>query len=129
MCQRREIIEGVQARFVKACLGFPKNTTDYIWKMEAGRREIEIDALRRAVGFLLKLARLNEERWACKCMREEIRGVLNGDQSYWGSLIVITLEELGDGLIIRMLRRRESLGTGVSRDKRGPRHTRRLGKN
>ena len=28
-CQRREIIKGVQARFVKACLGFPKNTPDY----------------------------------------------------------------------------------------------------
>ena len=32
------------------------------------------------MGFLLKLARLNEERWAYKCMREEIRGVLNGNQ-------------------------------------------------
>ena len=108
--QRTEIIEGVQARFVKACLGFPKNTPDYIWKMEAGRREIEVYALRRAVGFLLKLAGLNEERWAYKCMREEIRGVMNGDPSYWGGLMARTLEELGDCLIIGMLWRRETLG-------------------
>ena len=50
--QRREIIEGVQLRFVKTCLGFPKYTIDYVCKMEEGRREIEVDALRRAVGFL-----------------------------------------------------------------------------
>ena len=43
-------------------------------------------------------------------MREEIRGVMNGDPSYWGCLMARTLEELGDGLIFRMLWRREPLG-------------------
>ena len=78
--------------------------------MKAGRRDIEVDALRQAMGFLLKLTRLNEERWAYKCMREEIRGVFNGDPSYWEGLMAKTLEKLGDGLIIRMLWRREPLG-------------------
>ena len=57
-----------------------------------------------SVGFLFKLAGLNEERWAYKCMREEIRGVMNGDPSYWGGLMARSLEELRDGLIIRITR-------------------------
>lgn len=78
--QRKDIIERVQARFVKASMGLPRNTPNYIWRMEAGRREIEIEAFRRSIKFAIKISSLNESRWAYKCLREEIRGIKNGEK-------------------------------------------------
>lgn len=101
--QRREMIEKVQARYVKASMGLPRNTPNYIWKMEAGRGEIEIEAMRRSMGFLLKLANLDENRWAYKCMREEIRGILNKNPTYWGSSVIKALKEVGDGEVVKMV--------------------------
>lgn len=49
--KRRGLIERVQSKFVKTSAGLPRTTPDYTWKMETGRREIEVEVLRINANF------------------------------------------------------------------------------
>ena len=69
---RREEIEKVQGRIVKAAFGVAKNTPDYLWKLEAGR-SLEIEA-RRATQYLIEILKMEDNRWLKICLQEEIRG-------------------------------------------------------
>lgn len=109
--QRWATIERVQAKFVKASMALPKNTPDYIWKMEAGRRGVEVEAFKRSINFIIKVLKLNENRWAHKCLREEIRGIKNGEPTQWGRRIQEALREFGDGQIINMIWNKQPVET------------------
>lgn len=100
---RREIIEKVQAKYVKQCMGLARNTPDYIWKPEAGRRSLEVEAIRKAGNFILKIFILKQDSWPRKCLMEEVRAIKNGNPSNWGKEMEKALRELGDGQIINML--------------------------
>ena len=53
-------------------MGLGKNIPDYIWKIESGRRSLEIETRRRAGAFIVKLLSMEEDRWPSKCIKEEI---------------------------------------------------------
>ena len=90
-------------RYVKASMRLGKNTPDYIWKMEAGRRSIEIEARRRAGAFIVKLLAMEEDRWARKCIKEEIRNIRNSSPINWGESFGKAMENMGNGQIIKMI--------------------------
>lgn len=62
--RRREVIERIQSRYVKSSMGLSKNTPDYVWKMEAGRESVEIQARKRAGSFLDKINKHEGEQMA-----------------------------------------------------------------
>ena len=62
--KRRKEIERMQGSFVKMVLGLARNTSDYLWKLEA-----------------LLVEEWRCERWPKVCLREEIRGIINGNPS------------------------------------------------
>ena len=97
--KRREAIEKIQSRYVKASMRLGKNTPNYIRKMEAGRRSIEIEARRRAGEFIVKLLAMEEGRWARKCIKEEIRNI---SPTNWGKSFEKAMENMGDRQIIKM---------------------------
>ncbi|XP_028982071.1 uncharacterized protein LOC114841315 [Diachasma alloeum] len=82
--RRQENIERIKKKYTKASMGLARNTPDYIWRMEAGVSSVEVEAVRRAAAFLIKLSRMEESRWPRKCLKEELRGIKNGQPSSWG---------------------------------------------
>lgn len=98
--RKRSEMERVQARCVKMAMGLAKNTPDYIWKMEAGRRSVAVEARRRAGRYLLEIVKMGNARWPKICLREEIRGIINGNPSKWGKELKEAMEEVGDGRVI-----------------------------
>ncbi|XP_063993679.1 uncharacterized protein LOC135171221 [Diachasmimorpha longicaudata] len=60
----------VQKRYIKSSMGLARNSPDYIWRMETGAGDIETEAFRTAAKFMVRIARMEEERWAKKCLRE-----------------------------------------------------------
>ncbi|XP_015118790.1 uncharacterized protein LOC107042304 [Diachasma alloeum] len=85
-------------------MGLARNTPDYIWRMEAGVSSVEVEAVRRAAAFLIKLSRMEESRWPRKCLKEELRGIKNGQPSSWGQGVIERLREVGDGEFLEHLR-------------------------
>uniref|UniRef100_A0A0C9R7V2 LIN1_0 protein n=1 Tax=Fopius arisanus TaxID=64838 RepID=A0A0C9R7V2_9HYME len=102
--KRWENIEKLQGRYVKSCMGVARNTPNYIWKLESGKRSLEVETKRRALRYLLKLNKMNDDRLAKKCMKEELRGISNGNPTAWGRMIQQTMKEAGDGELLEMLR-------------------------
>ena len=111
--RRRERIEKLQGKFVKMALGLARNTPDYIWKLEAGKRSVEIETRKREAKYIVEMLKMKEDRWPKVCLREEIRAIINRNPSQWGRERV---EMEGSTDIIG--RRTETKRTG---------HTRRLG--
>ena len=92
LCTGRDmgmVMEGgnrrMQGRFIKMALGVARNTPDYLWKLEAGKRSIEIEAQRRAGAYIVGVLKMKEGRWPKVCLNEEIRGIINGNPSRWGA--------------------------------------------
>ncbi|XP_043477868.1 uncharacterized protein LOC122508520 [Leptopilina heterotoma] len=100
---RREELERLQGKYTKMSMGLAKNTPDYIWKLEAGRRSIEIEAFKRSINFMIKIYKMEENRWVRKCLMEEIRAIKNNNPSKWGKDLERCLKSLGDGQIINQL--------------------------
>ena len=50
-------MEKLQGRYIKMALGVARNTPNYIWKLEAGRRRIEIEARRMAEDYIIQILR------------------------------------------------------------------------
>ena len=113
--KRREAIEKIQSRYVKASMRLGKNTPDHIWKMEAGRRSTEIAARRRVGAFTVKLLAMEEYRWARKCIKEEIRNIRNSRPTNWGRSFEKAMENMGDGQIIRTMGKGKPLDTVAKR--------------
>ncbi|KAI4490291.1 hypothetical protein M0802_010759 [Mischocyttarus mexicanus] len=65
-------------------LGANTNTPEYIWGMETGKGNLEFETRRMAGDYLLRVLRMADERWPKICLREEIRGIVNGYQSEFG---------------------------------------------
>lgn len=84
-------------------LGVNNNTPSYIWKMEAGRHDMEAEGLKRAGRYLLDIGSMGEERWPRICLREELRGLKNRIGSKWGNGAVKALRDVGDGESINMV--------------------------
>lgn len=95
--KRRETAEKLQARCVKMAMGLSPNTPDYIWKMEAGRKSVEVDAFRRVNKYTLETLRMEDHRWPKRCLQEVIRGIRNGNPDRSGKAMVEALNRVGDG--------------------------------
>ena len=94
------ICEKSQGKFVKMLLGVARNTLDYIWKLEAGKRSVEIETRRRAAKYIVEILKMKEDRWPKVCLREEIRRIINRNPSQWRREFKQALEEVGDGRIV-----------------------------
>ena len=81
--RRREGIGKLQGKFVKMALGVARNTPDYISKLEAGKRSLEIETRRRAGKYIVGILKMKKDRWPKVCLREEIRGIINRNPSQW----------------------------------------------
>ena len=86
-----------QSRFVKIAMGLDSNTQGYIWRMEAGRNSIEIEARNRIYRYLGEIYEMSDERWPKIFLKEELRGINNNNPSIWGKALVQSLKETGDG--------------------------------
>lgn len=102
-----EMIERVQSKFVKMAMGLNRNTPDYIWRMEAGRNRLEIGNRERAGRYLMKIEKMDENRWPKICMAEELRGIKNKNPTKWGKHISKALGEVGDGESINLILKKE----------------------
>ena len=102
--RKREQVERVQARYVKMAMGLNMNTPNYIWRMEAGVGGIEIEMWKRAANYLVEIMRMPDERWPKKCLREEARGILNGNPTKWGKEMEKAMKEVGEGAIWEIIR-------------------------
>ena len=71
--RRREGIEKLQGKFVKMALGVARNTPDYIWKLEAGKRKLAIET-RRAAKYIVEILKMKEDRWSKVCLTETKSG-------------------------------------------------------
>ena len=71
----------MQGKLVKMALGAARNTSDYIWKLEAGKRTVEIETRRRAAKYIVEILKMKEDRWPKVFLREEIRGIINRNPS------------------------------------------------
>lgn len=100
---KRKEIERMQGRYIKMVMGLSPNTPDYIWKMEAGRRGIEGEARKRAARYLLENTLKEKNRWPRAALREEIRGILNGNPTKWGKELQQALSQAGDGLTLQLI--------------------------
>ena len=60
--RRREEIKKVHSRIVTAALGVARNTPDYLWKLEAGRR-LEIETRRKTGNYLIEILKMKNRRW------------------------------------------------------------------
>lgn len=100
---KREEIEKVQGRFVKMAMGLARNTPAFLWKLEAGRRNIQVEARRRAGKYLLEILGMQDDRWPKICLREEVRGVINDKPSQWGRELQGAMREVGDGRLMRLI--------------------------
>lgn len=100
---KREEIERVQRRYIKMAMGISRNTPEYIWRMEAGRRSIEIGTKKRAASYLLRIVGMEQGRWPKVCLKEEVRNIKNNNPTAWGKELEIALKETGDGETIDLL--------------------------
>ena len=98
--RRREGIEKLQGKFVKMALGVARDTPDYIWKLEAGKRSVELETRKRAAKYIVEISKMKEDRWPKVCLKEEIRGIINTNPSQWGREFKQALEEVGGGKIV-----------------------------
>ena len=74
-----------------------RNTPEYIWRMEARRNSIEIEARIRIYRYLGETYEMSDERWPKFCLKEELRGTKNNDPSIWGRALIESVKETGDG--------------------------------
>lgn len=95
--KRREPIEKMQGKFMKMIMGLNNNTPDYIWKLEAGVKSLVLYTRNRAVDYVARILNMEDERWPKICLKEEIRGLGNGEPTIWGSELKKTWEEAGKG--------------------------------
>ena len=95
--ERWKEMEKAQGKFVKMAMGLDRNTRDYIWQMEAGKNDIEIEARNRANKYLLEISDMDENRLPKMCLKKELRGLKNGNSSSWGRKVREALMEVGDG--------------------------------
>lgn len=54
---------------------------------------------KRAANYLIEVVIMGEDRWPNKCLREEVRGIMNGNLSKWGKKLKQAWESVGEGEI------------------------------
>ena len=106
--KRREELERMQGRFVKMALKVACNMPDYLRKVEAGDRSIEVELQRRVGAYTVKVLKMKEGRSPKVCLKEEIRGIINGNPSRWGAEFRDAMREVVDGRTVELIR----AGTG-----------------
>lgn len=102
--KNRAQVERLQARYVKMAMGVNRNTPNYIWRMEAGCRGIGIEIWKRAAKYLREVMEMGDERWPKKCLKEEVRGIINGNPTKWGAELTKAMNDIGEGDIWQGIR-------------------------
>ncbi|CAG5075462.1 Protein of unknown function, partial [Cotesia congregata] len=90
---KQKKMEQLRGRYAKMIMGLNSNTPDYIWKTEASRTGMELEARRRAYKYIVEVAGMKDDRWPKVCLREEARLTLNKNPTKFGSDMVKALQE------------------------------------
>ena len=61
----------------------------------------------RAARYVNEVMKMNDGRWPEKCLKEEIRGIINGDTTKWGKYLKQAMEGVGKGTIGNIIRNAE----------------------
>lgn len=56
-------------------------------RRETGSEFIEVKAKERVWRYIIEMTRMEDTRWPKICLREEMRGILNGNPTKWGKTI------------------------------------------
>ena len=67
--RERTEVEKMTGRYVKMMMGLDKNTHAYIWRMEACRHKVEVEASRKAGKYLVYILKMKEDRWPKICLK------------------------------------------------------------
>ena len=84
-------------------MGISRNTPNYIWKLKARRRSMEVEMRRRTNKYILEVCEMKEGRWPKICLKEELRGIINGQPSQWGAKVKEAIEEVGSGTLMDLM--------------------------
>ncbi|OXU16730.1 hypothetical protein TSAR_015286 [Trichomalopsis sarcophagae] len=84
-------------------MGLNNNTPGYLWRREAGRHSLEIETRKRASKYLLHVLGMGKETRPRICLKEELREILNKNQSKWGGELERAMEEVGDQTLIKLM--------------------------
>ena len=60
--RERQIVETMAGRYIKMMLRVSRCTPAYIWRMESGRRKLEVEARWRALNYLVFILKIGDER-------------------------------------------------------------------
>ena len=82
--EERPAIEKIQGAFIKMIMGVSRNTLDYLWRREMGRVKVASTALKQMFKFILRIERMEPERWVQIFWNEIKRGVKNNKETNWG---------------------------------------------
>ena len=63
-------MERIRGEFMKMIMGVSRNTPDYIWRREMTRNKMATTTLKRVFKFIIKMERMDSERWAKICWEE-----------------------------------------------------------
>ena len=66
--------ERIQGEFMKMIMGVSRNTPDYIWRREMARNKMARTTLKRVFKFIIRIERMDSERWTKICWEEIKRG-------------------------------------------------------
>ena len=94
--RNKEPLKRLQARYIKMALGINRNTPAYIWRKEAGCRGIAVELWERAARYIEEVMRMDDSRWPKKCLKEEVRGIINADVTKWGKELNEATERRGN---------------------------------
>ena len=72
--------------------------------LEAGCRGMAVELWERAERYIKEVMKMDEGRWPKKCLKEEIRGIINGDTTKWGKELKQAMEGVGKGTIRNKIR-------------------------
>ena len=70
---------------------------------ERRNRTDEIEARRRAGKYLVEVLKMKEGRWSKVCLREELRGIVNGNPSRWGVEFQDAMRGVADGRTVDLM--------------------------
>ena len=73
-----------------------RKTLGYMWRMEARRNSIGIEARNRIYRYLGKIYEISDERSRKICLEEKLRGIKKKNLSIWGKALVESWKETGD---------------------------------
>ncbi|CAH1397507.1 unnamed protein product [Nezara viridula] len=93
-----KVLERTQVRFIKSLLHWPRNTPNYVTRLESGRSPLSVEVL-KVINYWTKLSLMSDERLPRQCfnrLRTLDSSIGKPDPTYnWVSQVKMIVAELG----------------------------------